>query len=113
MLIENFSKVRANLKAMMDRVVEDRVPLIITRQNGENIVMIAESDWTGMEETIHLLSSPANAERLLAAVRGFERSEGVDERHVWPGGEVVAGAASESAVDGAPGSVTAGTIKAA
>jgi antitoxin YefM len=115
MLIENFSKVRANLKAMMDRVVEDRVPLIITRQNGENIVMIAESDWAGMEETIHLLSSPANAERLLAAVRGFERSEGAGEgeRHVWPGGEVVAGEASESAVDGALGSVTAGATKVA
>lgn len=74
--MENFSKARANLKALMDRVVEDKIPLKINRQNGEAVVMISESEWAGMEETIHLLSSPKNAERLLEAVRGFESGEG-------------------------------------
>jgi len=76
MLMENFSNARANLKALMDRVVADRAPVKITRQRGEAVVMIAESEWAGMEETIHLLSSPRNAERLLEAVRGFEAGEG-------------------------------------
>lgn len=76
MLMENFSKARANLKALMDRVTADKVPVKITRQNGEAVVMVSESEWAGMEETIHLLSSPKNAERLLEAVRGFESGEG-------------------------------------
>ncbi len=82
MLMENFTNARANLKALMDRVVADRIPLRISRRNGEAVVMISESDWAGMEETIYLLSSPRNAERLLEAIQGFDRGEG--QVHEWP-----------------------------
>jgi len=78
MLMENFSKARANLKALMDRVVADKIPLKITRQNGEAVVMISESEWAGMEETIHLLSSPKNAERLLESIRQLDAGEGFE-----------------------------------
>lgn len=83
MLMENFSKARANLKALMDRVTADKVPVKITRQNGEAVVMVSESEWASMEETLYLLSSPKNAERLLEAVRGFEVGEG--ETVEWSG----------------------------
>jgi antitoxin YefM len=76
MLMENFTKARANLKALMDRVVADKVPVKITRQNGEAVVMVSESEWAGMEETIHLLSSPENARRLMEAIRGLDAGEG-------------------------------------
>ena len=78
MLMENFSKARANLKALMDRVVADKIPLKITRQNGEAVVMISESEWAGMEETIYLLSSPKNAERLLESIRQLDVGEGFE-----------------------------------
>lgn len=84
MLMENFSKARANLKALMDRVVADKIPLKITRQNGESVVMISESEWAGMEETIHLLSSPKNAERLLEAIRGLDAGEGEEHELIHP-----------------------------
>ncbi|SMF65700.1 type II toxin-antitoxin system Phd/YefM family antitoxin [Allosphingosinicella indica] len=79
----SYSEARENLKAMIDRVVADRAPLAITRQRGEGAVLISESEWESIEETLHLLSSPKNAERLLEAVRGFEAGDaGVDERGV-------------------------------
>ena len=79
----SFTDARANLKAVMDRVVADRAPIAITRQRGESVVMISASEWAGMEETLHLLRSPRNAERLLEAVRGFEAGDaGIDERGV-------------------------------
>ena len=84
MLMENFSKARANLKALMDRVVDDKVPVKITRQNGEAVVMISESEWAGMEETIHLLSSPENARRLMEAIRGLDAGEGEEHELIYP-----------------------------
>jgi prevent-host-death family protein len=54
----SYSDTRANLKEVMDRVVEDRAPVVITRQKAESLVIVSLSDWHAMEETIHLLSSP-------------------------------------------------------
>ena len=68
----SYSEARDNLKSMIDRVVASRAPIAITRQRGEGAVLISESEWASIEETLHLLRSPRNAERLLAAVRGFE-----------------------------------------
>lgn len=71
----SYSDARENLKKVMDQAVADRAPILVTRQRGENVVLISASEWAGMEETLHLLSSPANAKRLLEAVRGFEAGE--------------------------------------
>ena len=51
-----YSDARENLKAVLDKVVADRAPTLITRQRGENVVLISASEWAGMEETLHLLS---------------------------------------------------------
>jgi antitoxin YefM len=55
------SEARANLKAVMDKVVADRAPVAITRQRGEGVVMISQSEWNSIEETLYLLQSPKNA----------------------------------------------------
>jgi antitoxin YefM len=80
----SFSDARANLKAVMDRVVADRAPIAITRQRGEGVVLISQSEWESMAETMYLLSSPRNAERLLEAVRGLEAGQGVERELSHP-----------------------------
>ncbi|MBA3527278.1 MAG: type II toxin-antitoxin system prevent-host-death family antitoxin [Pseudomonadota bacterium] len=81
----SFSESRANLKALMDRVVADKAPVTITRARGqENVVLISESEWASIEETLYLLSSPRNAERLLAAVRGLEAGDGEEHELIEP-----------------------------
>ena len=37
------SETRANLKAVLDRVVADKAPIQIVRPKGEGVVMIAQS----------------------------------------------------------------------
>lgn len=71
----SYSEARENLKAMIDKVIADRAPLAITRQRGEGTVLVSASEWASIEETLYLLRSPANAKRLLEAVRGFEASD--------------------------------------
>jgi antitoxin YefM len=75
MLTISYSEARENLKMVMDKAAADRAPILITRQRGENVVMISAEEWAGMEETLHLMSSPANAKRLMEAVRGFEAGD--------------------------------------
>jgi antitoxin YefM len=49
-------------------VSNDHVPLFVTRNGGRNVVVVSAEDWAGMQETMYLMSSPANAGRLLQAV---------------------------------------------
>lgn len=62
--IVSFTQARANLKAIMDKVAEDRAPVVIHRRDAEDMVLVSKSEWDGLEETLHLLSSPTNAARL-------------------------------------------------
>ena len=80
----SYSDTRANLKAVMDRVVEDRAPVVITRQKAEAVVMVSLADWTAMEETLHLLSSPRNAERLREAVAQLDAGDGAERELAVP-----------------------------
>jgi antitoxin YefM len=78
MNVLTYSDTRANLKDVMDRVVEDRAPVVITRQKAEAVVMVSLADWNAMEETLHLLSSATNAERLRAAVSELDAGGGAE-----------------------------------
>lgn len=66
--IVSYSELRKNLAHSMDKVVADRNPLIITRQNAEATVLMSLKDYNAYEETAYLLSSPANAERLRRSI---------------------------------------------
>lgn len=71
----SYSEARENLKSVIDQVVADHAPIAITRQRGEGAVLVSQSDWEAIQETLYLLSSPANARRLIEAVRGLEASD--------------------------------------
>ena len=64
----SYSELRQTLKARMDKVCADQAPLLVTRQNGEPVVMMSLAEYESLEETLHLLSDPANAERLLQSI---------------------------------------------
>jgi antitoxin YefM len=53
----------------MDEVCNTKTPLVVTRQNARSVVMVSEDDYEGLMETVRLLRAPANAMRLLEAIR--------------------------------------------
>lgn len=63
-----FADFRSDLTAHLDKVVEDRAELVVKRRKREPLVVVPLSDWEGMKETLHLMSSPANAAHLLASI---------------------------------------------
>ena len=79
-----YSDTRAKLKEVMDRVVENHRPVVITRQKAEAVVMVSLADWNAMEETVYLLSNPINAGRLREAVRELEANHGVEHDLIEP-----------------------------
>ncbi|MEP6982458.1 MAG: type II toxin-antitoxin system prevent-host-death family antitoxin [Sphingomicrobium sp.] len=76
--VVTYSEARANLKDVMDRVVEDKTEVIVTRQKAEAVVMISLSEWNSISETMHLLSSPKNAERLRQSIEQMDAGKGIE-----------------------------------
>ncbi len=67
----SYSDLRQNLKSYMDRVYEDHEPLIITRKNDENLVLISINEFNSLTETNYLLNSDANAEHLRKSIEQY------------------------------------------
>lgn len=84
MEIISYSETRANLKAVLDRVVNDCVPIAISRQRGKPVVMISLDDWNAMQETMYLLSTPNNARRLMESVAQLNAGSGMARELVEP-----------------------------
>ncbi|UZR28102.1 type II toxin-antitoxin system Phd/YefM family antitoxin [Methylococcus mesophilus] len=63
-----YSRAREQLESLMDRTVDDCEVIIIRRRSGGAVAMIAADELESLMETAHLLRSPRNAERLLAAL---------------------------------------------
>ena len=68
----SYTQARQNLSALLDQVTETREPVLIQRRGREAVALIAADELAGWLETAHLLRSPENARRLLAA---SERAE--------------------------------------
>lgn len=64
-----YTQARANLAKLCDRVTGDHELVIIERRGREAVAMIAASELAGLVETAHLLRSPKNARRILAALQ--------------------------------------------
>jgi antitoxin YefM len=68
----SYSDLRQNLKSFMDKVYNDHDPLIITRKNNENLVLISIDEYNSLMETNYLLSNEANAEHLKKSIEQYE-----------------------------------------
>jgi len=68
----SYTELRQNLKRHLDEVCENRTPLVVTRRSGEPVVMLSLAEYESLEETLHLLRDPLNAERLLRSIKEAE-----------------------------------------
>ncbi|GGZ90255.1 type II toxin-antitoxin system prevent-host-death family antitoxin [Ignatzschineria ureiclastica] len=64
MHIYTYSDARKNLKLILDKVVEDAEVALITRKDRGHAVVMGRDYYDSIMETLYLLSSPNNANRL-------------------------------------------------
>ncbi len=64
--------IKAKFDEALDAVCENHMPVIVTRQDNDPVVIISLEDFNQMRETVYLLSNPANAERLRASINDAE-----------------------------------------
>ncbi|WP_432416862.1 type II toxin-antitoxin system Phd/YefM family antitoxin [Rhizobium leguminosarum] len=69
---------RQNIATYFDQVLSSRAPLLVTRQGSEAMVLVAEGEYESMQETLHLLSTPANSARLRESIGQLRKGQVVE-----------------------------------
>jgi antitoxin YefM len=77
MIAVNFTEFRTALKKFLDNVENNHETLIIKRKSGKGAVMISLEEYNSIMETVHLLSSKANADRLYESIQQMKKGETV------------------------------------
>lgn len=81
MIHVSYTEFRNRLAHFMDRANDDRDAILVTRQGSEPAVLLAQSEYERMMETLHLLSNPVNAARLNESIAALDAGEGFEV--VW------------------------------
>ncbi len=79
----SYSLTRQHLSEIMNKVSDDRAPILITRQKGKPVVMMSLDDYNALEETAYLLRSPRNAKRLIESIENLA-AQGGTPRELLP-----------------------------
>ena len=70
-----YTEARENLATTINRVCEDNAPVIITRRRDQAVVVLSLAEYESLQETAHLLRSPANAKWLLDSLNSIKRGK--------------------------------------
>jgi len=84
MEVLNYTDARARLKDVLDRVVEDHEEVVVTRKNGKPAVIVSLDRWNAIRETLHLLSTPANARALRESIAQLDAGKGSERELIEP-----------------------------
>lgn len=75
MIAANFSEFRTRLKKYLDNVEDNNEILIVKRKTGKGTVMMSLDEYNSIMETVHLLSSKSNADRLYESIRQMKNGD--------------------------------------
>ncbi|MEV0327097.1 type II toxin-antitoxin system prevent-host-death family antitoxin [Micromonospora echinospora] len=84
MRIVNFTQLRQNLAAELDRVINDAEEVVVTRSGHEPVVIVSLVEYESMKETEYLLSSPSNAAALRRSIAELEQGDTAERDLVDP-----------------------------
>jgi antitoxin YefM len=79
MRVANFTEFRTKLKQFLDDVEKNNETLIIKRGTGHGAVLISLDEFNSLIETMHLLSSKANADRLYESIHQMKTGKSVQK----------------------------------
>ena len=72
MLAVNYTNLRDNMKAYMDKVTDDYETIIVTRKDNKNVVMISEEAYNNLMENVHVMGNKFNYDWLMESKAQLE-----------------------------------------
>jgi len=79
MIAANYTEFRTKLKKFLDNVEENNETLIIKRGTGKGTVVISLEEYNSLMETVHLLSSKTNADRIYESIKQIKDGKGLEK----------------------------------
>ena len=68
-----YSNARNNLRSLINKVCDDFDEFIISTKDNKTAVLMSYDEYTAMKETLYLMSSQKNRERLDSAIEQIEK----------------------------------------
>lgn len=68
MRILTYTEARNNLKSVLDSTIDNAEITVIHRRDGEDAILMGRDYYNSLQETLYLLSNPANAKALFKAI---------------------------------------------
>ena len=62
------SEAKQNLEKLIEQVIADADPIILSTEAGQEVVLLSLDEFNSWKETIYLLSNPANAAHLRKSI---------------------------------------------
>lgn len=70
--VVNYTDFRKHLKRNLDNVSDNDEVVVVSRSQNKNVVVLSLKEYNSLNETIHLLSSDKNRQRLSEAIKEME-----------------------------------------
>ena len=75
MTVLTYSNARKDFRKLIDKVNDDSDMVTVTSTDDKNVVIMSESDYNSMMETLYLQQNPNNAEHLAQSIADLERGK--------------------------------------
>ena len=72
MLAVNYTNLRENMKAYMDKVTDDYETMIVTRKDNKNVVMLSEEAYNNLIENAYIMGNKKNYDWLMESKAQLE-----------------------------------------
>lgn len=76
MIATNYTTVRQNFKEYCDKTTKDFETIIITRERGENVVMLSEAEYNNLLENLYVRSNLKQYNELLQSIEQLKKGRG-------------------------------------
>jgi antitoxin YefM len=72
------NEAQKNLEQLIEQVISNAEPTIICTDTGQRVVILSLDEFSAWQETLYLLSNPANAEHLRQSIAEAQMGKTVE-----------------------------------
>ena len=74
------NQAKQNIDGLIEQVISDAEPTIICDDKGQKVVILSLDEFNSWQETLYLLSNPANANHLRRSIQEDESGKAIERK---------------------------------